>query len=267
MKIFEFQDYRKFIKTWIAARPKGSHGELQKLATKTKIHSSTLSQILKGGRDFTPEQVVVVSDLMNLNELETRYFLLLLQYSKSESKSLRILLENQMKEMRVQSTDLSQVLRPDQELTPEVRSIFYSNWFFSAIRILSSIEGFQNADVLAERLRIRSTKVREIIVFLVKNGLCVEENGKLKPGPAYTHLEAKSPLISRHHGNWRVRAMERHPDISSEELCYSAPMSIGKGDIEKVRTLAVEFIENVQKIRELSNCEAAYCLNLDWFEI
>ena len=267
MRIYDFETHQKFLEYWIQARSNGGRGELLKIAAHAKLHSSTLSQIQKGSREFTPEQAVLVCDYMGLSEPETRFFLLLLQRAKCSSPLLKTLIEKQIKEAQENSVELAHVLVSDQKISDEAKAVFYSNWFYSAVRILSSIPGYQTLESLEVRLGLPRALLAQVISFLKNTGLCVENSGKLAPGPSYTHLESTSPLISRHHGNWRIKAMECHPSLGKQELCYTAPMSISTKDAEKVRGLAVAFLEEVQKLRKDSDSEEAYCLNLDWFKI
>jgi hypothetical protein len=51
-----------------------------------------------------------------------------------------------------------------------------------------------------------------------------------------THIEDSSPLVARHHRNWRIKAMERHPVMKPKtELAYTAPMTLAESDVLKIR--------------------------------
>ena len=267
MRIFSFDQYQDFITQWISAKPNHGRGELQKMATHAQMHSSTLSQVLKRTRDFSPEQAVSICEYLSFDDLETRYFLLLVQREKAGTKALKTIIEKQLTEIRHHGLDLARVLVPDSQLSEEQKAVYYSSWIYSATRILNSIQGYQTVEALSERLSIPMPQLKKVVRFLLQTGLCKESGSEIHPGPNYyTHLEADSPFVSRHHANWRVKAMERHPILSKMELSYTSPISIAKKDAEKVHVLAAEFIEKVQKLRKTSSCEVSYCLNVDWFQ-
>jgi hypothetical protein len=86
-------------------------------------------------------------------------------------------------------------------------------------------------------------------------------------GPQSTHLGTESPLISRHHQNWRLKTIERASNISQNELLFTSPVSISKNDIPKVKKILMNAVEDCFKIIDPSACEELACLNIDWFKI
>ena len=107
----------------------------------------------------------------------------------------------------------------------------------------------------------------QVLDFLIGHGLCIETEGQIRPGPQSTHLPSTSPLIARHHGNWRVKAMERHASLALEsELAYTSPMALSRTDAVMIRETLLQSIDQVVAIVDPSPSEATYCLNIDWFE-
>jgi len=52
-----------------------------------------------------------------------------------------------------------------------------------------------------------------------------------------------------------------------EELMFTAPLSIGQKDIEKVRSKILNFIQEVKAIVDETDPDKMCCLNIDWFKI
>jgi uncharacterized protein (TIGR02147 family) len=268
VKIFETKTISDFLRKYLKALPNKGRGELRRLSEATGIHSTTLSQALRGDRPFSLEQVANICRYLGLNDFETKYALLLLQSERAGTQVLREIFEAELKALRQQALELVNVVKRDKNLSEAEKAIFYSNWYYSAIAVLSSVPGLQTATSLSAKTSLSLQKTNQALEFLVRSGLCEEKNGKIGPGTHSTHLDAKSPLVSRHHGNWRIKAMEKHPGLNSEtEMAYSSPMSISKSDANKIRSLLVELVREVSEIRGPSPCEEGYFLNIDWIRI
>lgn len=266
-QIFNSNSYQSFIRKTIEQMPNNGRGELLRLATHIGVHTSTLSQVLALKKHFTLEQSCLAAEYFGLNTIETSYFLLLVNRDRAGTTLLKRNFDVQLNEIKQKSTELKVMLPHDRPLTQEEKAIFYSNWFYTAIWAQTSIEGFNTRDSLEKYFNLPRKLINEVTQFLIKTGLCVEEKGYLKPGHKYTHLEAESPLVSRHHANWRIKAMERHPNLSQSELCYSSPLTLSKKDALIVKERLSELITEINKIRDPSPSEALYCINVDWIKI
>lgn len=268
MSLFDFKDYREFLVKRNLHLPKKGRGEMQKIATALGIHTSTMSQVVSGQKCFTPEQGSKLAQYLGLGELESDYLLTLIDLERAGTPDLRERLEKRLAKIQKQSQELIHRLPTDRVLSEEDKAVFYSNWFYSAIRLSTEIKGLQTTESLAEFFELSPSLVNEVMRFLISCGLCVEENGLYKIGPQRTHLEASSPLISRHHVNWRLKAVERAEAIEpSEEIQFSSPLVLSKADAIRIRTLLLDEIQSVMKIVTPSPSETLYCFNLDWIKI
>jgi hypothetical protein len=115
---------------------------------------------------------------------------------------------------------------------------------------------------------ISERELHEIMQFLTQSGLCKVSANGYSVGPAHTHLSTTSPLISRHHSNWRIRAMERHPFLNnSREVSYSAAITLSESDVLIIHGMVVEFLKSIRNISDPSPPEKLFCINLDWIEV
>lgn len=262
--IYLFTDYRAFLSELLANR----RGELNRLAHSAQMSPSTLSQVFKGARDLTPEQSAGVCSYFGLPKSQTYYFLLLVQHSRAGTKELREIIQEQLNTIRMAENQLVKRVSVKKHLALGEQAIFYSNWYYSGVRNLLATSQVKTVQDIAERLGISRATAQEVIQFLVRHGLLQETaDGKWKNGPGSTHLEGTSPLVGRHHSNWRVKAMEKHPKLDHErELAYTSPLSISKGDVLKVREELMKTIVRVCEVVDRSVSEKTFCLNVDWFE-
>ena len=98
-------------------------------------------------------------------------------------------------------------------------------------------------------------------------GLCKVENQKIIIGQTHTHIGQDSPLVYKHHTNWRLKSFERHNKLDADEIMFTAPISIAKSDIPKVRSKVLKFVEEIREVVNESDPEQVCCLNIDWFKV
>ena len=153
------------------------------------------------------------------------------------------------------------------ELDDKARNQFYSHWYYSGARLLTSIDDYSSAQTISQKLNLPQKTVHEVVEFLIQYGLCIEKNGLLKMGPKATHLEAHSPLVTRHHTNWRLKGIENMENLGPEELFYTGPMALSVSSMKKIRAVLVSSIEEITNEAVDSKSETLACLNVDWFQV
>ncbi|HLE01363.1 MAG TPA: TIGR02147 family protein [Bdellovibrionota bacterium] len=266
-KCFDFSSYKDFLTNWISAQPRRGRGLQQKLAQHLRIHTTMISHILRGNQHFTDDQGLLVAEYIGLTELETEYFLTLLRLDRAATQKLKERIKKRLLHLREQGQDIKNRISSHYQLAPEDSARFYSNWFLSALRLLADIPEYQSRAKLLEALDLPRNVANDAINFLVDRGLIQDDRGRIVIGPSRTHLPSDSPYIWTMHKNWRMKAIERHARHSPSELFYSAPMSIAKTEISKIRELLVQLTAEVTKIAGQSKPEKLVALNFDWFEV
>lgn len=262
--VFDFSDYRKFIHDLLSKQKAGGYGQLARISKALSINPSIVTQVLKGKKDFTLEQANDLAEFLGLTDLESEYFLCLVQIERAGKKNLRDRWERRRRELIEKSESLKARMPARKELDEASKAVFYSQWYFSGVRILTSVPGFDSVEKVAERLGLPRSTVKRVMDFLLATELCVEEAGALRMGPQSTHLEAASPLVARHHINWRQKAIEKMHHLERDELCFTSPLSLSVGDFEKVRKLLMAAVEDTFAIVDPSPSERTAFLNIDW---
>ncbi len=265
MKVFDFTDYKHFLREFILGQPKKGRGQVKALGEYLGIDPSQVSQVLAGSKDFTEEQALLIANFVGLNSLESDYFLNLIKIERAGSKLLADYYRQKRDKLKVDSLDLSQRVNQDKILSDFEKSVFYSSYLYSAVRLASSIGDGQSITEISERFQISRQKVSEIINFLVSTHLCKEENGKYQLGTQHTHVERGSPFLSRHHHNWRIKSLERTDSISDQELQFTGPVSLDQKSFDEIREFLVDVISrSLSKVKKSEPTDVA-CLLLDWF--
>ncbi len=267
--IFHYTNYKIFLRDWIAEQPHTGRGQRQKIAKLLRISSVSVSHILSGPRHLTKEQALEVAEFLALPEIEAEFLFLLVDFERAGTAKLKRKLGDEIARKAEKAQVLKARVPRDLELDAAAQAFFYSGWFYSAIRMLTSIEGYHSAGEIASRLSLPPAQVREALAFLVRYGLCVEENSKFRIGPKKTHVGADSPLVVRHHTNWRLKSIENmgRKDAEKEELFYTGPMTLSHTAVLEIRKELVNLVERVVKTVGPSKSEEFMCLNIDWFKV
>jgi len=268
MLLFEYDDYKQWVRDRLNAMPRAGRGQLKKIADHLGTSPTIVTQVFGGDRQLTPEQAVMLSDFFALSKIETRFLILLVNYGRAGTHRYRQNLKEEMEESRLKAKEISNRVKQNFALTDEVKSVLYSNWYYLAIWSLTAIEDFSGLESVATRLGVSKKKTREALDFLLRYSLVIEDQeGRFKVGPTLVHLESGSPQIPRHHQNWRLQAFRHYENPGADDAFYTAPVTLSAADVHKVRENLLKFIaECVNTIKD-SPSEKLYCLCVDWFEI
>lgn len=266
MKIYELSDYKAYINRRIEEMPKRGRGQFRKLAETLGVNSVVISQIFKGTRELSLEQANTMAAYFGMTELEKEYFFLLVQKGRTSNHELIKYFNEKLEKIRIEAQDLKNIVTSER-LSEETQSLFYSNWYYSAIRLSTLLKGFENPDKIANNLNLPITVVQKVISFLLQNELIIEEKGKLKIGPQRTHVEASSPFVNRHHINWRLKGIEHMDNLNPDELFYTSPMTLSKDAMKEIKKGLLDFIAEKSALVKDAKDEQIACLNIDFFEL
>lgn len=268
MAIYDYKDYKQFVIEKVQQMPKHGHGEYQRIAVALRLHTTSVSQIFKGQRELSHEQAAALCLYFGFTEKETDYFITLVSLARAGTKQLKAVHERRIQALQEQAKMLSHRINENHIITDAEKNKFYSEWYYSAIRLLTDLPEYSTVDQIKERLNLPTKLVTEVLQFLISTGLCVEENGKTKLGAQRTFIAQSSPLITRHHANWRLQAIQRYQSMDHErELAFTSPMTLSKKDVIQVRSLLLETIESILKVNTVSASEELHVLNIDWLKI
>lgn len=268
MSIFEFSHYRDFLKSRIVKLPNQGRGEASRMARHLGVHSTLLSLILSGERELTLEQGFDLTDFLGLTELESEYFILLIQSARAGSVRYKAFVKKKMASVRESANKIVNRFEHDMQLTEEQRSIFYSSWLYSAVRLFAStnVSGV-SLDQIQEKFRLARVQTLSILEFLISCGLVRQSDGAYLIGTHRTFLEQGSPHLLKHHSNWRIKAIQKSDRLDQKELMFTSPVSISSSDFEKVREEIAELLKRFSKTVKESPAEDIACLNIDLFWI
>src|SRR4051812_26541065 len=139
VSLFEFTDYRAYLRAHVARLPKNGRGELTRIAAHLAVNTTLLSQIMSGAREFTPEQAFALSAYLGHSVLEADYFSLLVQIERAGTKDLKDHLERKRKGLKTDALKLAARISHQKKLSDQDRAVFYSSWIYSAVHLYTSV--------------------------------------------------------------------------------------------------------------------------------
>lgn len=266
MSIYDFADYKAFVRTWIESQPKRGRGLLRRMAEHLKMSPTMLSHVFQGDKNLSIESVHDAAEFMALGDDEYDYLLLLVLFERAGSFASKQRFKKKIEAERKKADQIAKRMKADTELQETAKTVFYSSWIYSGIRNMTACPNFRSVDTIAEHLKLNRASVQRVIDFLVQNNLCIIKNGEIDIGPQQTHIGADSPLVSKHHQNWRLHGMTKLVETNERNLFFTSPMSLSRETAEAIRPRILSFIEDVRKQIRPSPSEIVRCLNIDWFE-
>ncbi len=128
------------------------------------------------------------------------------------------------------------------------QSEFYSSWLYSAIRLYCDLKGGTYLDDILKEFQLSREKALKILGFLVSRGLLKMDGAKYLMGTSRTYLSKDSVHISKHHSNWRIRAIEKSQFLSDDELMFTGPITLSREDFFKLREKMVQLISELSAV-------------------
>lgn len=268
LSVFEYKDYKAFIKQSIDASANRLISR-SGLARHLNCQPAFVSQVLNNKANFSLEHGISVSRFLQLNEQETRYFLLLLSKERAGTQSLVQHYEKQMKELLRAREVIRSRISHSKELSPEEQAKYYSSWYYSAVHILTAIPAFRTPQKISSALEISLQKASEALEFLQQLNLVEKKQNEYFITKKRIHLGTESRLLQTHHQNWRTQAIHQitNKDTQADDTHYSLVTAISREDATKIRSMILECLEKSEKIITQSPEESLYGFLFDFYEI
>lgn len=264
--VYAYADYKTLVRELIAAQSNGGRGVRRLLAEALRCQVAFISHVLAGQYHFSAEQAEGCARFFGLPKEETEFFLLLVSENRAATPELRSLYQRMLEERRTQNRQLQSRTKIHQTIGREEQATYYSHWYYAAVHMLLTIPAFRTPEAIRQRLKISAKVVQEVLKFLTRTGLARQENKNYLPGPALLHLAPDSPLIARHHANWRLAAIGALADEGLQDLHYSGIVSCSAAALPEVRARVAKCLEECMDIIKPSPEERLAVLCLDWFE-
>lgn len=265
--IFEFLDYKAYLRAEEDFRKAFLRGFRTRLAEQIDVQPGFVSQILTGPAHFSLEQGLKAAKWLELQGDEQKFFLLLIDFARAGSADLKQFFREQINELREKNLNISQRVAINTKISEEIQNKYYSQWYYTAIHILVSIPGLRTVDKISQTLRLKPSTTKRALQFLVENQLIEERKGEFILGQALLNLEKQSVNIAKHHANWRQQAIARLSEVEDSDIHYSTVSSLSEADFEKLRAKITEVIADYVATIGPSKEEMLANFNIDFYRM
>ncbi len=264
--VYDFSDYRAYLRSQLNRGNRARKGALGALASALPCQSSYLSRVMSGRADLSAEQADSAARHFGLSTEESYFFLLLVQLARAGTPSLRSQYQRRISQLLDERLDLQKRVGVKQTLSKADEAIYYSLWVYSAVHVMSGIPRLQSKQMMARELGLPLARISEILEFLISVNLVKgEPDGRFSTGIGKIHLQKHSPMIIRHHSNWRNQALRSLESGSEDGIHYSVLLNTSKKDEAKLRASIAQFIEEFMRVAHTSPDEVTNCFALDFF--
>lgn len=264
--LFQAENYRDYLRNEFSGTGVG-RGRRAILARHLGCQTSFLSQILTDRAHLSLEHAIRTSEFLGHTPLERKYFMLLVQSDRSGTKNLQSFFDDELNSIKKKRSEVKERIGVRTVLSAEDQMTYYSAWYYSAIHVLSAFPEFKSVEAMSDRLKLEMPTVKKAVRFLESRGFIKKSDTGYNIGATRIHLAQGSPMLARHHANWRMRAIEKVDHEKAQDLHYSAVLGISKKDVKIFKESLLELLQKFESVIEKSEVEEPVGLLLDLFSI
>ncbi|MBT3981376.1 MAG: TIGR02147 family protein [Bacteriovoracaceae bacterium] len=264
--IFNYQNYKDYLKDRLSTKAE-TRGLRKKLADHLGCQSGFISQVLSGDANFSLEHIHKISLFLGLSEIETEYLINMHQKDRAGTTTLANYFEAKMQVIRKKFLNLTEHIQTTQKIDDADYALYYSDWYYSAIHLIITLNKFKDKAEIAHRLNLPEKQITEVLEFLLEKNLVQYENGKYIAGQHRIHLSKDSPFVKNNLKNWRYKTIQSISQKRDHDFFYTGNYTLGPKEFQYLKAEIVEVLKKFESKIETAPEETMACLNIDWFEL
>ena len=166
--VYEFKDYKVYVRAWVGSRPNQGHGEKSRIAKHLKCHIAYVSQVLNAQAHLSSEQADALNSFFGHSEDESDYFMMLVQRGRAGTHSLESFYDRKIKRMLEQRSLLRNRIPDKKSIKLEDQATYYeATWYYAAIHMGVLLPELRTPHALARYFGLSVEKTRRVVAFLV----------------------------------------------------------------------------------------------------
>lgn len=269
MNIYNELDYREILRKTVEERKKiDSSVTFQSMAAHTRIQKAYLSQVIKGARDLSQDQLYLATQYLNFSPEESEYMKLLLDYARSGLADRKKELLREIKVWQKQKNKTSQYIDVE-ELTQ--REINREDYFLDPINQVVHMglhceEYREDPMKLADRLFLPKEKISHYIKNLQRMGIVdIDEQG-ISLNEVELHLPRSSPIFASYKSQCYTNTMNRLKKLEESKTYNLSVIFSADEEVRKeINDQFMKFLTKVKKLVGNSQSTEVFQMNFDLF--
>lgn len=268
-KIFAYTNFREYLKDYYEYhKDSTSYFSFRYFSKKAGFASpSWLKFIINGERNLTEDGIERFIGALGMQKDEADYFRALVKFNQAKTELEK---NEHFKALMALSAG------PEFKFIDKAQYEYYSKWYYSAIRELVTLPGFQEDSTwIASRLRpaIEPSQARKALKLLKRLGFLRynDENKLVQADPAITTGDEVNSLSIRNFHRQMIglaqESIERFPRDLRQ--ISSLTMGISEACFQHLKARLVEFEHEIMEIVSKSNdsSDRLYQLNFQFFPL
>lgn len=266
MDIFKFTDYKKFLAAKIEENA-SQRGYRSQLAEAAQCQKSFFSHVTHSHVHLTPDHAFGLCEFWACDQMESEYFLAMVDHARAGSLRLKSALEVRMRRLREARNDVTKRVEADEIRDRQAETLYHSAWYWNALHVIVAIPSYQTMHAISQRLGLEPARVTECLQQLEKMNLVKMKSGRWTITNKSIHLDRSSPMRESHHSQWRARGMLDIQKRSEDSVHYNAVFAMSVEDAKRLQDLITEMIVRSRDIIAPSAEEELYCMSTDFFKV
>lgn len=262
--IFEFQDYREYLRYW-ADLERGRVAEMAKVAN---CQASYISRAMSQEVHITPDHAFALGKHFGFRSNELDYFRNLVEQERAATPELRQFLSEKLNQLKSEHLQVKTHVQRPSPLDLEADSFYHSHWAVLAVHAATDIKDLRDPIKIAQTLSLSLEFVNHILKELADRQLVARQaDGNYAYNSEPSHLPKNSPWINLFLQNWRMKALMNAPLHKAESIHFSNVQTIDKETYEQIRNTFMDFIKRSSQWASASRPQELMVLNCDLFKL
>ncbi len=260
--IYDFIDYREYLQFCDQNYSKGFRTSI---ANATNTTPAFISRFFSNLIELSLEHGQAINQYLQHSDEESHYFLLLISKARAGTNVLKKYFSQQIEAILADRNDFSKRTKIKDVLSQQDEAIYYSQWYFAAIHILTAIPKYQTIEAISQRLHLSDQLVHKTLKYLSDIGLVTNKDSNYVISNRRLHTSKKSNWIVQKHTFLRNRALSTISNNDDNDLHFSMELAISKQDCIKLREKILKLLEEFEPILAISKEEELFGFDLDLF--
>ncbi|MBK24623.1 MAG: hypothetical protein CME70_11565 [Halobacteriovorax sp.] len=269
MNIFNELDYREVLKKTVEERKKiDSSITFQAMASHMRIQKAYLSQVIKGIRDLSQDQLFLATQYLGFSPEESEYLKLLLDYSRCGLADREKVLLREIKIWQKQKNKTSQYIDVEELTQREInREDYYLDPMNQVVHMGLHCEEFRKDPMkLAAKLFLPKKRISEYINSLQRMGIIQMGAKGIELIDIELHLPKDSAIFHSYKSQCYTNTMNRLKQIEESKTYNLSVIFSGDDEVRKeINSQFMKFLTKVKKLVGPSESKEVFQMNFDLF--